>query len=261
MIKCMNFFVSNGRRLPEVARDVAGLQRPDREVNLLAALTEQLPEKCARLSVGERDRQIMLCHERTFGGRYDCEARCTSCHSQMAFSFTASDIGLEPCSVDADALMLTEGRIIVRLRMPTSADLTAVLQQPNPTAALIARCVKVQSSPVHRIGEMRTNDLPASLRKSAIERLAALDPQADLVFELECPSCALDTKVMFDPVAALFHQAASETPVVHRATLQTMHAGPGSAVSDFFERLVQRHLRDSAVHALRMEPADADLVF
>ncbi|MEO7361668.1 MAG: hypothetical protein ABI120_15160 [Gemmatimonadaceae bacterium] len=257
----MNLLVSNGRRLPDVARDLVHLQRPDKEVALLAALNDQSPETYARLAVGERDRLIMMLHERTFGGRYDCEARCTACHSHMAFSFTASDVGLEPGAVDADALMLTEGRIVVKLRVPNSADLAAVLQSANPAAALFSRCVKVQSSPVHRIGEMRTNDLPASLRQSAIERLAALDPQADLVFELECPSCALDTKVMFDPIAALFHQAASEAPVIHRATLKTMHGGPGSALSDFLERVVQRHLHEAAVHALRLEPAAADLVF
>lgn len=257
----MTLLVLNGRRLPDVSKDLAELSRPDREVALLAALTDQSSEKCARLAVGERDRLLMKLHEQTFGGRYDCEARCTSCHSHMAFSFTASDVGLEPRELDADALLLTEGRIVVKLRVPNSADVAAALQHNNPSAALFARCVKVQSSPVHRVGEMRTNDLPASLRQSAIERLAALDPQADLVFELECPSCGLDTKVMFDPVAALVHQAASDAPVTHRATLQTMQHGPGAALSDFLDRLVERHRHNSAVHSLRMEPANADVVY
>lgn len=254
----MTLLVMDGRRLPAVSKELATLARPEKEVALLATVTDQSPEKCARFAVGERDRLLMLLHERTFGGRYDCEARCTSCHAYMAFSFTASDIGLEPRELDADSLILTEGRIVVKLRVPNSADITASLVAANPTSALFARCVKVQSSPAHRIGEMRTNDLPASLRQSAIERLAALDPQADLVFELECPSCERESKVLFDPVAALLHQAASETPLVHRATLQTMQNGPGAALSDFLERLVQRHRHESAVHTLRMESANVD---
>lgn len=249
----MNLLVSDGRRLPDVTRDVAARRRPDKDVALLAALTDQSLEQCARLAIGERDRQLMLWHERTFGGRYDCEACCTHCQAQMSFSFTASDVGLELRQLDVDALMLTEGRIVVKLRSPTSADLAACLSNAKPAAALFARCVKVQSSPVHRVGQMRTNDLPASLRQSAIERLAAVDPQADLVFELECPSCTRDNKVMFDPVAALLHQAASSAPVVHRATLQTMQNGPGGALSDFLERLVERHCHESAVHVLRID--------
>lgn len=257
----MSLLVLNGRRLPDVLRDVAELARPDKEVALLATLSGQPTEKTARLPIGERDRQLMALHEQTFGGRYDCEARCTSCQSQMAFSFTASDVGLEPREVDAESLILTEGRMVVKLRLPNSADVATALTNSNPASALFARCVKVQSSPAHKIGEMRTNDLPASLRQSAVERLAALDPQADLVFELECPSCALDTKVMFDPVSALLHQAASEAPVTHRATLQTLQSGPGASPSDFLERLVQRHQHQSAIHALRTEPANADVLF
>lgn len=250
----MTLIVSDGRRLPEVTKDVAALDRPGKEVALLAALTDQSIEQCTRLAIGERDRLLMLVHESTFGGRYDCEARCTYCQAHMAFSFNASDVGLAPRELDSEALILTEGRIVVKLRSPTSADLAVCLSNANPAAALFARCVKVQSSPVHRIGQMRTNDLPASLRQSAIERLAAVDPQADLVFELECPSCSRDSKVMFDPVAALFHQAASSTPLVHRATLQAVQNGPGGALSDFLARLVQRHQHESAVHSLR--PAD-----
>lgn len=257
----MNLLVSNGQRLPDVLRELAALARPSKEVAVLATVSNQSTDKCARFAIGERDRMLMEVHERTFGGRYDCEARCTSCQSQMAFSFTASDVGLGPRDVDAESLLLTQGRIVVKLRLPNSADVAAALTNTNPAAALFSRCVKVQSSPAHKIGEMRTNDLPASLRQSAIERLAALDPQADLVFELECPSCAMDTKVMFDPVAALMHQAASDAPVTHRATLQTLQSGPGSAPADFLERLVQRHQHESAVHTLRIEPANADVVF
>lgn len=251
-----NLYVDE-RRLLDVWREVSTLSRPAKEVALIAAVTEQTPEHCARMLIGERDRLLMLLHERTFGGRYDCDTRCTSCGMRMAFSFAASDLGLEPAAIDAESLILTEGRIVVKLRLPTSADLATSLTNANPVAALFARCVKVQSSPAHKIGQMRTNDLPVSLRQSAIERLAALDPQADLLFELECPSCDYDNKVMFDPVAALFRQAEQFLPAAAprhtpRATVQAQSGpSPGSAVADFLERLVRRHVVDATVHELR----------
>lgn len=233
------------------------LSRPEKEVALLAAVTEQTAEQCARLHVGERDRRLMLLHERTFGGRYDCETRCASCGLRMAFSFVAGELGLEPAAVDAEALTLTEGRIVVKLRLPTSVDVAASLTAAHPAAALLARCVKVQSSPAHKVGQMRTNDLPISLRQSAIERLAALDPHADLMFELECPSCSHDNKVMFDPVAALFTQAEQFLPAPPRRTPRTASKatvqkqnGPGPSIADFLERIVRRHLVDATVHPL-----------
>ena len=225
------------------------------EVALLAAVTERAPEQCARLPIGERDRRLMVLHERTFGRRYECETRCISCGMGMAFSFVAADLGLEPVLVDAESLTLTEGRIVVKLHLPTSGDLAASLSHANPAAALFARCVKVQHSPAHKLTGL---ELPASLRQSVIERLAALDVHADLMFELECPSCEHDNKVMFDPVVALFSQAAQFLPVAPprgaprgtpKATAQPQ-SGPGSSIGDFLERLVRRHVVDAIVHPL-----------
>ncbi len=243
------------RRLLDVWPEIAALPRPTREVALLAAVTDQSPDQCARLPIGERDRRLMLLHERTFGGRYDCETRCTVCGMPMAFSFAAGELGLEPTLVDAESLMLTEGRIVVKLRLPNSADIAASLTSAHPGAALFARCVKVQSSPAHKVGQMRTTDLPVSLRQSAIERLAALDLHADLMFELECPSCDHDNKVMFDPVAALSSQAAQLSPVTsatHRGPDVRFESPPRSSVSEFLERLVWRHRVDAVVHTLRI---------
>ena len=256
-----NLYVDE-RRLLDVWREVSVLSRPEKEVALLAAVTEQSPEQCARLPVGERDRRLILLHERTFGGRYDCETRCTSCGMHLAFSFVAGDLGLQPAVVDAESLTLTEGRIVVTLHLPSSADIAASVRRAHPAAALFARCVKVHSSPTHTVAQMRTTDLPVSLRQSAIERLAALDPHADFMFELECPSCEHDNKVMFDPVVALFSQAAQFLPVVPprrgaRGTPKVgvrVQGGPGASIGDFLERLVRRHVVEAVVHPLGSQP-------
>ena len=248
----------NERRLLDVWREVSALPRPDKEVALLAAVTDRTSEQCARLSIAERDRRLMSLHERTFGGRYYCETRCIACGMQMAFSFAAADLGCEPAVVDTESLTLTEGRTVVKLHLPTSADLAASLSCVNPVGALFARCVKIRSSPAHKLTRI---DLPMSLRRSAIERLVALDVHADLMFELECPSCEHDNKVMFDPVVALFSQAEQclqiATPArsarsTSRSTEQT-HRSPGSSIGDFLERLVRRHVVDAVVHPLRGE--------
>ncbi|MGV3707757.1 MAG: hypothetical protein ACO1Q7_02880 [Gemmatimonas sp.] len=245
------------RRLLDVWSAAATLARPQQEVSIVAGVTGQTTDQASRLTIGERDRLLMLLHERTFGGRYDCEARCMSCGMGMAFSFAASDLGLNGGELDAESLVLTEGRVVVKLKLPTSADLAACLTHERPAAALFARCVKVQSSPAHRLAQMSPNDLPASLRQSAIERLAALDPHADLLFELECQSCETDNKVMFDPVVALMRQAEEFLPAVPVTTraVPEFQNGPGASISDFLERLVHRHRVNAIVHQLRVDAA------
>jgi hypothetical protein len=246
----MNQGVQDERRLLDVWSHVAVLARPGKEVAILAAVTGHSTEQCARWPVGERDRQLMALHARTFGDRYDCETQCPACGNRMAFGFAATDLGLSPVAVDADALILTEGRVVVKLRLPNSDDIAACMDTPHPARQLFTRCVKVQSSPAHKPGQLRTDNLPASLRQSAIERLAALDPFADLMFELECPSCAHDTKVMFDPVVALLVQAGQDASFMHKATLQDVQSGPSASSADFLERLMRRHLYDATVHPL-----------
>ncbi|MBC8089444.1 MAG: hypothetical protein H7Z40_19440 [Phycisphaerae bacterium] len=171
----------------------------------------------------------------------------------MSFEFAAGDLAIDAVVVDAETLTLTEGRVVVKLRLPNSADIAACVASANPAAALFSRCVKVQSSPAHAVGQMRTDNLPASLRQSAIERLAALDPFADLMFELECPACAHVTKVMFDPVVALLAQAGQNDSFMQKATVQDVQGGPGATGADFLERLMRRHRYDAAVHLLKSE--------
>lgn len=247
----MNHDVLDEHQLLDVWDRVAVMARPGKEVALLSAAMGEPAEQCARLPVGERDRLLMSLHARSFGDRYDCETRCQACATRMAFGFTENDLGLAPIAVDAESLQLTEGRVVVKLRLPSSADIAACVSAENPGAQLFARCVKVQSSPAHKVGQIRTDNLPASLKQSAIERLAALDPYADLMFELECPSCGHDAKVMFDPVVALLVHAGQDASFMHKATLQDVQSGPSATSSDFLERLMRRHIYDAVVHPLK----------
>src|SRR5690349_16068962 len=123
----MNLAVLHERELLDVWDRVAVLARPGKEVALVAAATGESPEKCARLPVGERDRLIMALHAQTFGERYDLESRCPQCQSRMGFSFSENDLALAPPEVDVDSLILTEGRIVIKLHIPHSNDIAACL--------------------------------------------------------------------------------------------------------------------------------------
>lgn len=246
----MHTITIDERRLLHLWDDAAPLARPWKEVNVLAHASNRTPEQCARLSIGERDRLLMELHDRLFGQRYDGETQCGQCGEAMAFGFTADELALRSPDVDREALMLTEGRITVRIHLPTSADVAACLDDPNPAMRLFIRCVRVLSSPAHRMGKMGARELPLSLRQSIVERMAALDPGADLVFEMECPACGYDSKVLFDPVAALFQEHTG-----HRIASQSVQSGPGSATTEYLERVMARHRSEQVVFRLQ-EPSD-----
>lgn len=248
----MHTITIDERRLLHLWDDAAPLARPWKEVNVLAHASNRTPELCARLSIGERDRLLMELHDRLFGQRYDGETECSQCGAAMAFGFTADDVPLQQPEADGEALMLTEGRITVRIHLPTSADVAECLEDPNPAMRLFIRCVRVLSSPAHRMGKMGARELPLSLRQSIVERMAALDPGADLVFELACPACGHDAKVLFDPVAALFQEHTG-----HRIASQSVQSGPGAGTTDYLDRLIARHRSEQVVFRLQ-EPTAVD---
>src|SRR5262249_11248813 len=74
----------------------------------------------------------------------------------------------------------------VRFRLPPSAGLAGRVGEPAAGSAVLASCVVEAAE-----GDERRppQELPPFLREELSTRMAALDPQADLLLALECPAC------------------------------------------------------------------------
>src|SRR5215212_4725652 len=90
--------------LLDVWDDTCALERPWRELAVLAAACGESPARLATLSIGERDRLLLAARARTFGRRMDCETSCAWCNARLELSLDAVELSVSPNVVDDDDL-------------------------------------------------------------------------------------------------------------------------------------------------------------
>jgi hypothetical protein len=168
-------------------------------------------EELARLSVGRRDLELLGLREAAFGGRIEAVADCPDCDELLELSFDVSE--LEPgLSFAGDHHELAADGLQVRFRLPATADLVAVAGEADVADArteLLARCVL----------DPPAESLPPTVREALVERMAELDPFANVEFELACPVCGGAGSVAFDIASFLW----TELDTAARRTLQDIH--------------------------------------
>jgi hypothetical protein len=191
-----------------------GLHSPPaaRPLVLLGALgPARSRDEIARLSVGRRDAELLALRSEAFGSRIDAVADCPACGEPLELSFEASD--LEPgAPSESSSHQLAADGFEVLFRLPATADLVAAAAEadlPNARAALLARCVL--DPPVA--------GLPDTVLLAVVERMAELDPFANVELELACPECGAVGSVAFDIASFLW----TELDGAARRTLDDVH--------------------------------------
>jgi hypothetical protein len=157
---------------------------------LRLALPESPWEELAHMPLGQRDRILLLTHAATFGNQLDLWSECPACHATIAIAPSVDNLILrdpDPQAVANIACLKIGGRSF-QLRPIDSIDLAAMLTQRDIAQArrlLVERCLSAQDdelAPGEIILDSETVD-------AAAERLALIDPQADLYFDLSCLAC------------------------------------------------------------------------
>jgi len=175
--------------------------RPWREVALLAAASGEPADGLARLPVGERDRRLLAVREQAFGSRLECETACPACGARLELELEAAEIRLPSRDAEPSDYRMVEGGTVVTFRLPDSVDVAACVDQPtDPEDVLLARCVVAAT---HHGAPVDGAALPPGVRERLAERMAELDPQADLLLNLTCPDCARTWQAAFDPAGFL----------------------------------------------------------
>lgn len=141
----------------------------------------------AGLDIGRRDRLLLDMRAATFGPRLDLAAACPACAESLDVGLSTQALAIEgPDDATFEALSLIElDGARFRLRPADSRDLAAVASLDDPEEArrvLALRCLEPLDPVEPEILGDRLVDLVA-------ERMAALDPQADLFAALDCPDC------------------------------------------------------------------------
>jgi hypothetical protein len=168
----------------------ASLARPWRELALLESASGLSANELATLSIGERDRLLLALRIGTFGNRLECETRCPSCELRLELQFDAASLLVPVSQVEPSDLEMNLDDSIVRFRLPTSDDIASAIDGEDLASRLV-------------VGEIGST---ARLRDRMSERIAELDPQANISLDLNCGACGHRWQSEFDPAAFLFRE-------------------------------------------------------
>jgi hypothetical protein len=194
----------------------------------LAFLTEACPEMTsqalAELSIGQRDDLLLSLRERLFGAQVSGLATCPKCGERLELNFRVSDIRVAkngkgdkgqgegefpnpyPLSPGSYPLSLEFPGFMVHFRIPNSLDLATIAgnQDLDQSRKMLLECclksVDAQGSPV------APSDLPMEVIEAVQERMAQVDPLADIAFSLTCPSCSHQWQLLFDALTLLWNE-------------------------------------------------------
>jgi hypothetical protein len=196
-------------RVWEVGED----QHPlDRALTLLVFACPDLTwEELAELSIGQRDARLLALRERVSGPKLSGFAECPRCAERLEFDLAVADlrVATEPDAGEEERELVADG-LALRFRLPNSRDLAAILGGHDTAAArglLVRRCVLEAS----RDGvPLDVGELPVEATAELARRMAACDPQAEVLLDLDCPACGHGWQALFDIVAYFWAELAAQ---------------------------------------------------
>lgn len=190
-------------RLLELWEHARGLHPLDRALALAgAALPAAAPGALADLSLGERDAALLALFCAAFGPRLRGYADCPRCGERLEFDLDGRALQVQqpPAEPSRRTVLLPGG---AAFRLPTSRDLAAVLDAPDPDAAarrLAALCRVEGEEPGER------TDMDDATLAELEARLAEADPQADVELAFDCGGCGRPWRAPFDAAAWLWEE-------------------------------------------------------
>jgi hypothetical protein len=170
---------------------------------LSAACPESSQEDLTRLSIGRRDARLLQLREWAFGPELTILASCPRCHLQLESVLKIADLYASAGGPQASDATLIFEEYELRCRAPDSYDLAACRGLDNNTCrqTLLARCL-IESR--YRDRPIAADELPGAVLRAATERIARLDPQAEILVDLACPECAHRWNELFDIVCVFW---------------------------------------------------------
>jgi len=163
--------------------DAAAARTAVRPARMLAPALEGSPEDVERWPVGQRDAALLDLHAATFSPTLTAVAACPKCDDELEVVLDVADVRAPHATGDDRHELRIDERTVV-YRLPTTADLAAIVSEPDPRAALATRCVTAVRG---RRGGVTA--LPDGWVDAMSEAMAERDPQAELDLALTCPSC------------------------------------------------------------------------
>lgn len=202
----------------------AGQDAPpySRALALLAAMPEDDPAALQALSIGARDRRLLILRQALLGETLTAITDCPACGERLETSIAVQGLYAPYAEDPLSSRMAHVDGMTVAYRLPTVADLVALDAASTSPAvrgapeapgdgpptmarggalALLERCVLS----VEIDGEtLRLYALPQEAQQALAiaigELIAQADPQADIQLAMACAACGATWSAPFDPV-------------------------------------------------------------
>jgi hypothetical protein len=168
-------------------------------VRAITLLTVARPRKSAEqwslTPIGDRDRELLAIREELFGTKLEATAKCLACGERLELSFATTDIVAQ--SATHSQLMLEADGYTITCHVPTTADVAAATDR----GSLLDRCVDLAKYGSEIVAASALPPEVTFAIESAIEKA---DPQAEVKFALQCPTCGSHWESVFDIVSFLW---------------------------------------------------------
>jgi hypothetical protein len=178
----------------------------DRALTILSpAFPDLTREEISRLSLGQLNSHLFDVREMLLGPEMNCYAECPQCKQGLEFTIAVSAIRGGD-SVEPNEQELSLEGYELRFRLLNSLDLKAALGASDKKAMcrmLAARCVLE----ARREGkEIARDQLPDMIITGLAARLSECDSNAEVLLDLECPSCKNRWQIALDMASFLWNE-------------------------------------------------------
>jgi hypothetical protein len=194
------FLLCEGKLLSVAARVTHLLTRCLRRLGPLEPVDMAIVR---RLTVGDREALLLQLRRLALGDRMACLLACPNCEKKMELDMQISELLLAPyahANPTYETEILCQGHgYRVLFRLPTGEDQEAVAalatgSVESASEALLRRCIaKVTSG-----DGQPTDEIPSAVLNELPQKMAELDPQAEVLLKLGCPECHAQFVVPFD---------------------------------------------------------------
>jgi hypothetical protein len=161
------------------------------------------PEALRRLNIGRRDAALLDLREEVFGPELVGLVACPRCQGNLELNLNINSLRSATEAIPEQSL--TVGDFSLLLRLPNSDDLEHLAGIPAEEARrrLFELCVLEARSDG---GALTAEDLPRQVMDQAAEKLAEMDPQAEMELSLSCPGCGHQWREAFDIASFLWSE-------------------------------------------------------
>lgn len=175
---------------------------------LVAAYPEMPPDALAEMSIGQRDRHLLQLRARLFGQRLLNSAACPACGERLEWENRVADflVSSDENNAAASEFHIEVDDYALHFRLLNSLDIAAVINTNDADKAqklLLSRCLLKAE---HSGADCAIEQLPDVVLQKLSEQIEALDPQAEIRINLNCPACSHTWDVLFDITSFLWEE-------------------------------------------------------